>query len=99
VKYREKKSKNIYPPSNIENSEQADRVTKDSTGKRTQMTTYPDFMGNRIAGSVIPAACLALLTIGRVSFWGNASFSLLPLIFMILSITVSLIVIIMHTSI
>gem|GEM_PF-3628218 len=64
------------------------------------MTPDQFFMDNtRIGiGAVILAACLTLLTLGSVSFWGNTDFFLSPTIVIIFCITVSLIVILMHIT-
>jgi hypothetical protein len=62
------------------------------------MTPNPYFKGNRIIFSVIPAACLALLTLGSVSACGYCELNLLPAVLIISSVAFSLIAISLHTS-
>jgi hypothetical protein len=61
------------------------------------MTHNIDLIGNRKIRFVIPAACLAFLTLGSVSWWGSTEFSMLPVIFLFLSLTFSLIIIASNT--
>jgi len=57
------------------------------------MTQYPDFNGRKKQASVIPAACLALLTLGSISVYGFTEFSLVPAMLIIITLAFSLMVI------
>lgn len=61
------------------------------------MTQSLDFMGNRVVTSVIPAACLSLLTLGSVSVRGYPDFSLLPGVLIIITVAFTLIIISLKT--
>jgi hypothetical protein len=56
------------------------------------MTHYPQFMGNKKIGAVIPAACLAILTLVCVSYWGSSATFMVPAILGVLIVTITLII-------
>jgi hypothetical protein len=62
------------------------------------MTHYNNGKGNTIRETVIPAACLTILTLGSVSWWGNTGIVLLPAIGVIILVTIILIVFSRHTQ-
>ena len=60
------------------------------------MTNFNDGKGNKIRETVIPAACLTILTLISVSWWGNTGIMLLPAIGIVITVTIILIVFSLH---
>lgn len=57
------------------------------------MTHYQSLINNKKIGTVIPAACLTILTLISVSCFGNATSFLVPAILIVLIVTITVIII------